>query len=82
VGVQDDRWIKGGIVRAVDYNFFMEKETKIMNWEQDFLYNTEYYQQLRAEFISVRMSYVDMRDRWCNIIVLNMHVPSEEKRDD
>jgi len=25
----------------------MEKETKIINWEQDFLYTTEKYRQLR-----------------------------------
>jgi len=27
--------------------FFMEKETKNINWEQDFLYTTEKHQQLR-----------------------------------
>jgi len=41
VGVQEVRWDKGGTVRAGDCNFFMEKETKIINWEQDFLYTTE-----------------------------------------
>jgi hypothetical protein len=34
------------------------------------------------EFVSDRMSYVDLRGRWCNIIVLNVHAPSEEKSDD
>ena len=28
------------------------------------------------------MSYVVLRGRWCNIIVLNVHAPSEEKSDD
>ena len=28
------------------------------------------------------MSYIVLRDRWCNIIVLNVHAPSEEKNDD
>jgi len=46
VGVQEVRWDKGGAVRAGDYNFSMEKETTIINWEQDFLYTTKYYQQL------------------------------------
>ena len=27
------------------------------------------------------MSYVVLRGRWCNIIVLNVHAPSEEKSD-
>jgi len=28
------------------------------------------------------MSYLVLIGRWCNIIVLNVHVPSEEKNDD
>ena len=28
------------------------------------------------------MSYIFLRGRWCNIIVLNMHAPSEDKSDD
>ena len=41
VGVQDVRWDKGGTVSAGDYNFSTEKEMKIMNLEQVFLYNTK-----------------------------------------
>jgi len=36
VGVEEVRWDKGGTVKAEDYNFSMEEETKIINWEQDF----------------------------------------------
>ena len=36
-GVQEVRWDKGGTIRAGDYNFSMEEETKIVNWEQDFM---------------------------------------------
>jgi hypothetical protein len=36
VGVQEVRWDKGGTVRAKKYIFSMEKETKIINWEQEF----------------------------------------------
>ena len=28
------------------------------------------------------MSYIVMRGRWCNIIVLNVHAPTEEKSDE
>ena len=28
------------------------------------------------------MSYIVLRGRWCNIIVLNMQEPSEDKSDD
>jgi len=37
VDVQEVRWDKGGTVRAGDCNFSMEEETKIVNWEQDFM---------------------------------------------
>ena len=36
---------------------------------------------MRVEFVSDRMSYIVLRGRWCNIIVLNVHAPSEEKSD-
>jgi hypothetical protein len=35
-----------------------------------------------VEFISDRMSYIILRGRWCNITVLNVHVPCEDKGDD
>jgi hypothetical protein len=28
------------------------------------------------------MAYIIMRGRWCDIIVLNVHVPTEDKIDD
>jgi hypothetical protein len=36
----------------------------------------------RVEFVSDRMTYIILRGRWCNSIVLNVHVPSEDKIDD
>jgi hypothetical protein len=36
----------------------------------------------RVEFVIDRMSYIILRGRWCNIIVLNVHAPTEEKIDD
>jgi hypothetical protein len=35
-----------------------------------------------VEFISDRISYIILRGCWCNIIVLNVHVPCEDKEDD
>ena len=34
-----------------------------------------------VEFVSNRVSYIVLRGRWCNIIVLNVQAPSEEKSD-
>jgi hypothetical protein len=33
----------------------------------------------RVEFVSDRMSYIILRGRWCDIIVLNVHAPIEDK---
>jgi exonuclease III len=36
----------------------------------------------RVEFVSDRMSYRILRGRWCHIIVLNVHAPTEDITDD
>jgi hypothetical protein len=36
----------------------------------------------RVESVSDRMSYITLRGRWCHIIGLNVHVPTEDKADD
>jgi len=34
------------------------------------------------ELVSDRLSYTVLRGCWCNIIVLNVHAPSEQKSDE
>jgi len=41
MGVQEVRLGKGGIPKQGIIVFSMEKETKIINWEQVFLYTTD-----------------------------------------
>jgi hypothetical protein len=36
----------------------------------------------RAEFASDMMSYIILRCRWCHIIVLHLHAPTEDKTDE
>ena len=36
----------------------------------------------RVEFVSDRLSYIVLRGRWSNIIVVNVHAPSEEKSEE
>jgi hypothetical protein len=36
----------------------------------------------RVEFVSDTMSYIILRGPWCNIIVVNVHSPTEDKIDD
>ena len=80
VGEQEVRWEKGDTVRAGDYNFFYG------NVGENHQLGTGYFvhQRIasavkRVEFVSDRMSYRVLKGRWCNIIVLNVHAPSEEK---
>jgi len=51
----------------------MKKEANIINWEQDFFVHHRIVSPAkRAEFVSDRMSYIVLRGRWCNIIVLKV----------
>jgi hypothetical protein len=36
----------------------------------------------RVQFVSDKMSYIILRGRWCQVIVLNVHAPTEDKTDD
>jgi hypothetical protein len=36
----------------------------------------------RVEFVSDGMSCIILRGPWCDIIVLNVHAPTEDKSDD
>jgi hypothetical protein len=85
VGVQEVRWDKGGTVRVGDYNFFYGKR------EENYQLGTGYSYFVprrivsaakKAEFVSGRVSYIVLRGCWCNISVLNVHAPTEEKSDD
>jgi endonuclease/exonuclease/phosphatase family metal-dependent hydrolase len=37
---------------------------------------------IRVEFVSDRMSYIIPKGRWCDIIVLNLYAPTEDKDND
>ena len=36
----------------------------------------------REEFVSDTLSYIVLRGRWLNIIVVNVHAPSQENSDE
>jgi hypothetical protein len=61
----------------------MAKGRKIINWEQVFFVHQRIVSAIkRVEFVTDRMSYIVLRGRWCSIILLNAHAPTEQKDDD
>ena len=83
MGVQEVRWDKGGTVRAGEYNCFYGKENESHQLLTGFFVHQRITSAVkRVEFVSDRVSYIVLRGRWCHIIFLNVHAPSEEKSDE
>jgi len=62
-------------------HFAMEMETLIITWGQALSYIWGSYQLLKmAQFISGRMSHIMLRSCWCEIIVLNVHAQTDDKK--
>ena len=81
--MQEVRWDKGGTVRAGDYNFFYGKGNENHQFGTVFFVHRRIVLAVRTvEFVSDRLSYIVLRGRWRNIIVVNVHAPSEEKSDE
>jgi exonuclease III len=83
VGVQEVRWEKSGTEWAEDYTFFCGQRNGDHQLGTGFFIYKRIISAVRTEeFISDRMSYIILRGCWCNIIVLNVHAPCEDKGDD
>jgi len=82
VGVLEVRWDREGTVRAGDYNVFYGKGNENHKLRRGFFVHLRIVSAIkRVEFVSNRVSYIVLRGRWCNIIFLNGHAPSEEKSE-
>jgi hypothetical protein len=83
VGVQEVRWEGGGTEPAGEYTLFYGNGNENHKLGTSFMVQKRIISAVkRVEFDSDRMSYIIQRGRWCHIIVLNVHVPAEDKTDD
>ena len=73
---------KRGQCKSRGSNFFYGKLNENQLGTEFFIYHRNVLIFKKAEFVGDRMSHIVLRGCWCNIIVLNVHTPSEEKSDD
>jgi exonuclease III len=82
VGLQEVRWDKGSTERAEDYTVFYGAGNENHQLGTGLFVHKRIISAVRrVEFISDKMSYIILRGRWCNIIVVNVHAPCEDTSD-
>jgi hypothetical protein len=78
------RWEGGGTESEDECTFFCGKgiENHELGTGFFFLHKRIISVVRMVEFISERMVFRILRGRWCDIIVLKVHAPTEDKTDD
>jgi hypothetical protein len=78
MGVEEVRWDEGGSQPAHDYKFFYGNHHLGTGFR---IHTGTILAAKRVEFISDSVSYITVRGRWCDIIVLNSQAPSDDTKD-
>jgi exonuclease III len=83
VGVKEVRWEGSGTEPAGEHTFFYGKGNENYELGTGFFVHKRIISAVKkVKFVSDRMSYIILRGRWCQVIVLNVHSPTEDKTDD
>jgi hypothetical protein len=83
MGMQEVRRQGSSTEPAEEYTFFYGKGNENQELGTDsFVHKRITSTVKRVEFVSDRMLYIILTGRWCHLIVLNIHAPTEDKTDD
>jgi exonuclease III len=82
VGVQEVRWEVEGYKQQTTIHFYGKGNVNHQLGRGFFVHNKIISAVKRIKFVSDRTSYITLKGRGCDITVLNVHAPTEDKDDD
>ena len=83
LGVQEVRWEGSGTLESGNYALFYGEGNANHRLGTGFFVHMRIRSAVKkVEFISDRVSCITLTGRLCDIIVLNVHAPTEDKDDD